>query len=285
MLTCHAAHTPARLAVVSPAPHIRNAAVGALMGELVTYPKPGLVSLVDRGSHADMDSRTFVRSTLSLRRYFMDMAQAGMANASFHTLKALGIAAEQRMLRATRGINTHRGAIFHIGLLAAAAGLRAVRPAGDNETLGKLVRQRWGEDIARHSRHARANGNLASERYGVGGAPTEAAAGFPSVYALALPAFRDALSRTGSENKARVQAFFSIMSGLDDTNLLHRGGDQGLAYARQAAHRFLHRGGVFAPDWHAHAVSLHHDFCRRWLSPGGSADVLAAVLFIHAIEG
>ncbi|BDB30012.1 triphosphoribosyl-dephospho-CoA synthase MdcB (plasmid) [Cupriavidus sp. P-10] len=276
---------PALASPASPAIAARNAAVRALLGELVTYPKPGLVSLVDTGSHADMDSATFVRSTLSLRHYFFDMARAGAAGEAFRTLRDIAIEAEARMLRATGGINTHRGAIFHIGLLAAAAGWREQRDATRREPLGSLVRHRWGEDIARHGRRADAHGNRASDRYGVGGAPAEAAAGFPSVYRLALPAYRFALARTGSPNHARVQAFFALMSALDDTNLLHRGGAQGLAFARAIARSFLQAGGVLAPGWQDCAVRIHHAFRERWLSPGGSADLLAVCLFIHAMEG
>lgn len=271
-----------RVQTVQPAILARDAAVQALLGELVTYPKPGLVSLVDRGSHADMDSTTFVRSTLSLRRYFHDMARAGADDAGFPVLRDIAIDAEARMLLATRDINTHRGAIFHIGLLAAAVGVRT--RLASRETLGTLVRQRWGDDIARHSRRAGAHGNRASETYGVGGAPAEAAAGFPSVYRLALPAYREALSRTGSVNHARVQAFFALMAALDDTNLLHRGGPHGLAFARYSAQAFLRSGGVLAPDWHDRAIAVHHAFRDRWLSPGGSADLLAACLFVHAME-
>ena len=277
MLTNHA--------LALPAIEIRNAAVRALLGELITYPKPGLVSLVDCGSHADMDSTTFMRSTLSLRRYFFDMAHAGASGAEFRTLRDIAIAAEIRMLRATEGVNTHRGAIFHIGLLAAAAGWRGQRDRARPQTLGSIVRQRWGGDIARHGRRANAHGARASEQYGVGGALAEAAAGFPSVYGLALPAFRMAFSRTGSVNRARVQAFFSLMATLDDTNLLHRGGAAGLEFARAGAASFLDDGGVLASDWLGRTVAMHRTFRERWLSPGGSADLLAACLFVHGMEG
>ena len=99
---------------------IRNAAVRALLAELVTYPKPGLVSLCDSGSHRDMDATTFIRSSLALRRYFEQAAAAGAAGATFAVLNRLGREAEARKLRATGGVNTHRGAVFNLGLLAAA---------------------------------------------------------------------------------------------------------------------------------------------------------------------
>ncbi|MCW5259056.1 triphosphoribosyl-dephospho-CoA synthase MdcB [Verminephrobacter eiseniae] len=313
---------------------LRNLAVQALLGELRTYPKPGLVSLVDSGSHRDMDATTLVRSTLALRRYFEDCARVGACGAAFDTLKALGIAAEQRMLRATHGVNTHRGAIFHLGLLAAAAGHRAAQhAAAPAPSLGEIVRRRWGADIAAQRRPAApddnrpaalddsrpaalhgsrptapdgnrpaaidgasaaatcgngaapSHGSRACAKYGVGGAQAQAAAGFPSVYRVALPAYRAALARSAAPNQARVQAFFALLGHLDDTNLLHRGGREGLAYARVQAARFLADGGVFQARWQRRATDLHLAFRQRWLSPGGSADLLAVCLFVHAAEG
>lgn len=263
---------------------IRNAAVRALQEEVITYPKPGLVSLVDTGSHADMDATTFARSTLALRHYFSRIAVAGAQSVPFAVLRRLGVEAEIGMLRATRGINTHRGAIFNLGLLAAAAGYRA-QHGTDAGTLGAIVQACWGEDLARHRRDAASHGSRASAMHGVGGAKTEALCGFPSLYEIALPAYRSVLDAGLSANQARVQAFFALLARLDDTNLLHRGGVAGLAFARAEARRFLAAGGVHMPTWRTRAIALHRAFCARRLSPGGSADLLAACLLVHRIEG
>ena len=260
---------------------VRNAAVRALLAELVTYPKPGLVSLCDSGSHRDMDAATFFRSSFALRRYFERAAAAGAADASFAVLNRLGREAEVRMLSATGGVNTHRGAIFNLGLLAAAAGAR--RP-GEPIFLGQIVARRWGPAIAAHRRDAASHGSRITARYGVGGAQAEAAGGFASVYGLALPAYRAVLAEGGSANQARVQAFFELMARVADTNLLHRGGPAGLAYAQAQARGFLHDGGVRRPGWQAEAVRVHRGLVERWLSPGGSADLLAACLFVAALE-
>ena len=96
-------------------------AIASLHAELALAPKPGLVTPSDAGSHADMDARTFWRSLAALRGYFEAIAQAGLAQAPFDALRRLGLQAEDAMLRATDGINTHRGAIFSLGLLTAAA--------------------------------------------------------------------------------------------------------------------------------------------------------------------
>ena len=265
---------------------IGRLALRALHEELVCYPKPGLVSRVDTGSHADMDAATFVRSVFALRHYFPAIATAGAAGAPFARLRELGLAAERRMLRATAGINTHRGAIFNLGLLAAAAGWQQARGDDSRRTLGETVRRHWGEAIARPAIVAEAappsHGLRVAQRYGIGGARAEAATGFPHVFGVGLPAFERSLAQHGDHQRAAVQCFFSLVAQLPDTNLLYRGAADGLRYAQTAARDFLSAGGVAHPDWRARAESVHRAFVARRLSPGGSADLLAATLFVHA---
>lgn len=258
-------------------------ALRALHDELCLYPKPGLVSKVDTGSHDDMDAATFVRSLFSLRGYFADAYLAGADGASFAHLRQLGIAAERRMLQATHGINTHRGAIFHLGILCATAG--RWEQGGGHGDLSALAVASWSEAIKRMdgTEDNGTHGGIVCRRYAVGGARGEAAAGFPHVFKAGLPALRAARQAGASERAARVQAFFAILATLDDTNLLHRGGAQGLLHARTAARHFLDAGGVSAPDWLTRAVALHRGFVRQRLSPGGSADLLAATLLVDRI--
>ncbi len=261
-------------------------ALDAMRDELRCYPKPGLVSPVDNGSHADMDADLFLRSLLALQDYFPAIAAAGAEDASFARLQALGLTAENDMLRATGGVNTHRGAIFCLGLLAAAAGRRLAR--GERLTaraLGTTVNNQWGKAILAAARTTdrcpNSHGSRMAQRYGLGGARAEAAAGFPHVFDVGLPALRQALRQTADDERAKVQCFFSLMAVLPDTNLLYRGGPAGLAFARHAALGFLAAGGIHHPAWRARARALHAQFMRRRLSPGGSADLLAATLFVH----
>jgi len=80
-----------------------------------------------------------------------------------------------------------------------------------------------------------------------------------------------------------VQALFALVAYVDDTNVLWRGGSDGLAFAKARARRFLGRGGVLAPDWRAHAAAVHGEFVERRLSPGGCADLLAVTLFLSGV--
>ena len=267
--------------------HIGRLAVRALYHEAVLYPKPGLVSPVDCGAHRDMSIATFYRSLFALRSYFPAITALGADLPSLRVLQRRGMEAEAAMLRATNGVNTHRGAIFNLGLLCAAAG--AVAATGERCTADAVcarVRRTWGrairDDLA--TAGGTAHGLCVMRTYGVGGARSEAAGGFRSVRKYALPAFRAIVARTRERERASAQALFVLIAHLDDSNLLWRGGREGLAFAQQNARYFLARGGVLAGDWRAMAVALHHAFVRRGLSPGGSADLLAVTLFLDELD-
>jgi triphosphoribosyl-dephospho-CoA synthase len=255
-------------------------AVRSLYQELALYPKPGLVSLVDTGSHDDMDASTFVRSLFSLRRYFLDIALAGARGEDFVVLRGLGIEAERRMLLATGGINTHRGAIFSLGMLCAAAG-RAHDSQPD--LLRATLVDRWGEALAGHRGPAASNGALARARHAAPGAREQAAAGFPAIFELALPTLRRTLAAGRGPRCARIDTLFTLMAELSDTNVYHRGGLDGARIVRDTSLRFLERGGTAASGWEERAVAAHRLFVMHRLSPGGAADLLAATCFVHSL--
>jgi triphosphoribosyl-dephospho-CoA synthase len=281
-LACRKADRPGR---ESRSRQVRNAAVRALYQELCLYPKPGLVSLADNGSHADMTAQHFVKSLFSLRHYFSSVYHAGARNASFGELQQLGIAAEARMMKSTGGVNTHRGAIFNLGILCAAVGKLDADPRVGS--LQDIVTSTWAAAIRREDSWTDgvSNGGRACRRYAVGGARGEAAAGFPHVFQIGLPAMASVRQAGGGIPQASAQAFFAIMASLDDTNLLHRAGPVGLCIAKDAAAAFTAAGGALASDWRDRALSIHRRFVAGNLSPGGVADLLAATLFVdHIIE-
>ncbi len=253
-------------------------AESALLEELETYPKPGLVSDADSGSHRDMNASHFRAGIASLRDYFRRIAEAGMRNAPMEELKALGLDAEKRMFEATGGINTHRGAIFSLGLLAAAAGVKSATENGTS--LGEIVREKWGDEILKQSNPG-SHGEEALKRYGGNGARMEVASGFPSVYRYGLPAFRAALERKCT-NGARLEAFFALLERVNDTTLLHRGGRAGHDFAVEAAVAFRRTSEKEKSEV---ALKTHREFMRRNLSCGGVADLLSATIFIHRMEG
>jgi len=261
---------------------IANGVCRALREELATYPKPGLVSPVDCGSHPDMDAACFEDSIACLEPFFARLAAAGSAGAGLAELQMIGLEAEAAMLAVTGGRNTHRGAIFSLGLLAAAAGWQA--QYSDRISLGEIVCERWGRDLPLPSALPETSDGIAmARRYGCTGARGEAKAGFPSVYRHGLPVLRDAL-RVAPRREAVVQTFFTLLVHCEDSTLLKRGGAEGRAFATEAAGKFLQSGGVFQSGWEEQAVGIHNGFVARNLTAGGVADLLAATLFIHDQE-
>ena len=267
--------------------HIGRLAIRSLYREVALAPKPGLVSPLDAGSHSDMDMRTFLRSLFSLRAYFPTITTCGADAAGVEVLRALGIVAERRMLAATGGVNTHRGAIFNLGLICAAAGLLEARGRiVTADTACSMVSRHWGAAILESGVDSppASHGLLVARRYGSGGARREAAEGFPAARQIGLPAYRAALAVTGSPELAAIQALFALIASLVDTNLLWRGGPCGLSHAQEAASDFLRRGVVLADGWRRRAEAIHADFVARRLSPGGSADLLGVTLFLHELS-
>jgi triphosphoribosyl-dephospho-CoA synthase len=260
-------------------------AVRALYIELALYPKPGLVSFIDTGSHTDMNAQTFVRSLFSLRHYFARICEAGYEGVPFAELKKLGMEAEKRMLAATRGINTHRGAIFCVGLLCAAMGrLRAQNMTLTPAALRTALLLHWSEELSAHTQASGdSHGLQAAAQHCASGAREEGALGFPSVFDVALPALQRTLSRGAPMLHARIDALFTLMAHISDTNVYHRGGADGARLVRDSSERFLARGGTAHPQWRAAALDCHQRFVERRLSPGGAADLLAAACFVHSL--
>ena len=267
------------------AQRIGRAAVAALYDELALEPKPGLVSFVDSGSHHDMDARTFMRSLFALRHSFQRLAALGVASAEFTALESEGIAAETRMLQATAGVNTHRGAIFSLGLLCASAGALVAEGAALQATaLRRTLIDRWGASLAQRATQSRASHGAAVARsLLLNGAGIEAARGFPVLFETTLPALQAAIARGVAPKQARIDALFHTMAVLDDTNLAHRGGLAGLRFAQRAAREYLRAGGADRPDGLDHARTLHRMFVVRRLSPGGAADLLAAACWAQRV--
>lgn len=262
-----------------------RAATLALHDELALSPKPGLVTPVDRGSHDDMDAHTFMRSLFALRSYFPRIAALGADGAAFPALQHCGVEAEARMLSATGGVNTHRGAIFLLGLLCAAAGAAAAEGTGvEPAVLRATLVRRWGSALReRAQRPPTLPGGLAARRYGLRGAAAEAAAGFPVLFETTLPALQSALARGLPVRLARLDALFATIAVLDDSNLAHRGGLEGLRHAQHTARCFIEAGGVARAGGLLAAEGIAADFVRRRLSPGGAADTLAAACWLQRV--
>jgi triphosphoribosyl-dephospho-CoA synthase len=257
----------------------------ALRHEVLAWPKPGLVTPVDSGSHRDMHVGTFLSSITALAGTFASFARAGAKAADFQALQSIGLAAEKRMCSSTGGINTHRGAIFNLGLLAAAAARRDADPASAGLNCGAVVRRVWGEQILDSRRNSPpSHGNRVFQQYAAGGARAEGGSGFPTVYRSGVPPLRRLLGAGYSSERALIGTLLALIEDVADTNLLWRGGEAGLAYAQGAARAFNADGGVEHPSWRERLVAMHGEFVTRNLSPGGSADLVAAAWVAYHLD-
>jgi triphosphoribosyl-dephospho-CoA synthase len=232
-----------------------------------------------------MDATTFMRSLFALRGYFVAIAAAGAQAADFATLRQLGVTAEAVMLRATAGINTHRGAIFSLGLLVAqAARLHAQQGyAASAEQVCMAVTQ-WREQLLTAPLDGNSHGQQARRRFGVAGVREQAAHGYPLLREVAIPELRAALATGLPREAALAQTLMRLVAEVDDLNLLHRGGPPGLRLAQRLARGFLRSGGVNRADWRGRLERIGAALVARNLSPGGSADLLACAWFLLCQE-
>jgi triphosphoribosyl-dephospho-CoA synthase len=267
------------------AERLADRAVSALIAEALLTPKPALVDQRGRGAHHDLDLQRLLRSAEALHGSFRAMALAAGAAVPDVQLReklgAIGRQGERRMLAATGGSNAHRGAIWVLGLLLAAYALSRPRAA-----LGEIaaIAAALASLPDRHAPHLPSNGSRACRRFGVRGARGEACAGFPHVLKVGLPVLQRARARGTDETCARLDALMAIMSSLDDTCLLHRGGWPALTAARYGAHRVLALGGSATAGGRQALLALDAELVRRHASPGGCADLLAAALLLDDLQ-
>lgn len=277
----------ARLLRTALTEQIAALAVQALLCEVYTTPKPGLVDLRNTGSHRDMDLFTFLRSSCALWPYYRRCAALGMENrgqdpaAVFPALRRAGLEAERAMLRATGGVNTHKGAIFNLGLLCAAAGQLADVPF-DAPALGaqcaRIVGDLVEQDLGGVTPATAATvGQTLYARLGITGARGQAQAGFPAVCRIGLPALQAGLSQGLSLNEAGCGALLAILAHTDDTNLIARSDPETAAALRAQVAALTDKTPYPDPSV---LEALDDAFIRQNLSPGGSADLLAASYFL-----
>jgi triphosphoribosyl-dephospho-CoA synthase len=269
-------------------------AITALIEEAQLTPKPALVDRRGSGAHRDLDLDTMLRSAHALEPTFAALSRAARHSTPSATLRAelaqIGRAGEQTMMEATSGSNAHRGAIWIVGLLVAGAALVASRaPVATGTAAFDLAATvcALAAQIAcfpdRFAAPSDSHGERARQRYQVGGARREAQDGFPHVIAIGLPALLKARANGAPEDAARIDALLAIMASLDDTCLLHRAGLPGLQAGQQGARRVLELGGSSTFAGRAALAELDRTLLSLNASPGGSADLLAATLFIDML--
>ncbi|MEN6594143.1 MAG: triphosphoribosyl-dephospho-CoA synthase [Clostridiaceae bacterium] len=259
----------------------------ALVFEAQLSPKPGLVDAENSGAHADMDLPLLLRSAEAIRPYFLRFARRGAEDCALSpegrlfAIRQDGLDAESAMFAATSGVNTHKGAIFLLGVLCYAAGRRST-------TELPLSADELAQDAALVCRGVTselgASTGRAFARYGAKGARGEAEAGYPSVTQIALPAYQSALQTGASEADAWLIALLRLIEHLEDANVLARCGEPVAHELRQSARKIAdaHPAGGKALSAEVRALD---ERCRVWrASPGGAADLLACAKFLDSLS-
>jgi triphosphoribosyl-dephospho-CoA synthase len=265
------------------AERIADAAVDALLAEALLTPKPGLVDASGRHSHPDMSLALLAASADALRDPLRECAEAARSMPSGPGLResigAIGRAGERRMLTTTDGVNTHRGALWALGLLS--AGVAVAENITDAVAFAAQLARL--PDAAPVVSGGLSHGEHARLRYGAGGAVAEAQDGFAHVVGEGLPMLRSCRLRGEATDAAALNALMAIMASLDDTCVLHRGGVRGLDFVHRTAAGVLHAGGCATPEGRRRLERFCRHAQKRGLSMGGSADLLAATLFLDAV--
>ncbi|PWD54699.1 triphosphoribosyl-dephospho-CoA synthase CitG [Pectobacterium atrosepticum] len=267
-------------------PDIDQRVAHALTMEVMLTPKPGLVDRANNGSHRDMDVALFQTSIQAISPWFRHFTDAGYQHANvplaqlLSQVRPIGIACEQTMLSATKGVNTHKGGIFAFGLLCTAAGWLTAR--GERVTQRSLCDSvaAMCHDLVRNELETCSGAATAGEhlylRHGLTGARGEAASGFNTVCQHALPALQQAIAAGMDDETALLQTLLVLMAHNPDTNVVSRGGMDGLAFVQDYAQRLL-----AGPLDRQALIKMDEALIARNLSPGGSADLLALTWLLY----
>ncbi|KRL53423.1 triphosphoribosyl-dephospho-CoA synthase [Lacticaseibacillus manihotivorans] len=267
-------------------------ATRALLYEVSVNPKPGLVDPVTSGPHPDMSVFTFIDSSLSLQPYLTICAQAGDGWVGtlpelFASLRRAGITAEREMFAATNGVNTHKGAVFSLGILAAAVAFAekhadvSVQGVVQGMLAGLCEHDFAGvKDLPKSELTA---GETLYVEHGLTGVRGEAESGYSSVFDVGLPAFK---ASSGTLNERLLDTLMAIVTKFTDTNLIHRAGTLAILPKAQAqAQAVLDAGGAQSEAGRVLLDQMNDDFSAQNLSLGGSADMLILTIFMALVEG
>lgn len=268
----------------------------ALVEEVITTPKPGLVDLASSGAHNDMSLMTFINSAKAIVPFLGSMAEytyftRDSMQGMFTKVQAIGIEAEHAMYEATKGINTHKGAIFSMGIIVAAAGCVLSRQQEYNCTnLFETAKALCSVHISNYLSEIKSlntptsNGEKLYCLMGIPGVRGEAQRGFPSVREFGLPVLKEMIKEGFSYNDAKLQALMVLMSKVDDTTVISRVGIDGLRVMQSTIKNLLHEGGVRKVENIERLYWLDEVFMQDNISAGGCADLLGLTILINNIE-
>ena len=292
------ATTADKTRLISPfAETVGSLAVEAMLYEVTCTPSPGLVDRVNSGAHTDMDFYSFMSSSAALSICMARCVQAGLNHggtlpALLPVLRQIGIDGEARMLQATGGVNTQKGLLFSLGIVAAAVGwLQHTRNRQDSGsilqcvaamTAGIVTRELGNMDKSVTSLTA---GEKLYRLHGVTGIRGEMEQGLPAVLEHGLPTLRQAMADHLTVNSALLQTLLVLMTVVDDTTVMNRHHpDKMRLWAKGKAREALRAGGLYTAQGQALLEGMDTEFIEHNVSPCGGADLLAVTWFLYRLE-
>ena len=292
---------------------IAHLATQALQAELDTTPKPGLVDKDNNGAHRDMDYALMQLSINTLHPYFVHLALLGFADTlpSHTVIRDAGIEAEKAMLEATNGVNTHKGALFSMGLAVVAAAYEEKKAAANKEVRGKEREEEYLSSLQltikalaasfpdTSGTHGSKAKQLSNGTTTIKGALDNAREGYEKLFAEWLPFYNE--RRKSHDAHALHKTLLRIMCDLDDTNVIYRTNVVTAEEVKQEARALLasFEEAYAAEDKEKCASAIEEkcasaellalkDMDRRYternISPGGAADMLSLTVFIGSIQ-
>lgn len=277
---------------------IANIALKAMLYEVNTNPKPGLVDSLDRGSHKDMDVFTFIDSSISLYPFMLKCSQLGYgfrgedSSKLFQLLRKLGIEAEKDMLDETKGINTQKGLIFILGIISSNVARLLYRSkeidikeiCEASSTMVKGIIDKELISLVKFKDIDFTAGEKIYLDHNITGIRGEVEKGFPTVIKYGLPSLYRGLDKGLDLNQAFVNTLLNLMCYAEDTNVLWRGGIASLDTMRELSKQAIFLGGMSTDKGRIYIDTMNKEFIKRNISPGGSADLLATTIMFYLLD-
>jgi len=269
---------------------ISSFAEQAMLYEVSCYPSPGLVSPISSGAHKDMNYFTFIDSISVLSKYLALFAEEGYSDKSykdiFNSIRTIGVEAEKDMFKKTKGINTHKGMLFLMGI-ACAASCKAIYEKKAFKEIQNIIKEMTEGIVEKELIVLKDNNNLSHGeklylKYKNEGVRGEAEKGIPTVFNFSLDYYKESLDL--SENDRLVNTLIGIMQICNDSTIIHRHDPMVLEEVKEKAKEIISYGGMRTTKGKEMVNDLCEEFIERNISPGGSADLLGVTVFIYLVE-
>ncbi len=263
---------------------ISQFALKGIISEISTMPSFGLVSPTTMGSHRDMDYYTFMDSSFAIIPYIKKMSMVGYSYETpktiFSAIRAIGIECEEEMFKATKGVNTHKGMIFLIGVLAAALGKVMYEDLKFEEV--ENILKDMCEDILDdfkdiNKKHNLTHGERLYVELGFAGIRGEVRAGLPIIFKEIMPKYMESQLKG---NNLFAHTLLRLMSKVQDSTIVYRHNIDKLYEVQRDSQNILDLGGFYTHEGTMAAMDFENKCIENNISPGGSADLLAVVIFL-----